>query len=165
MRKTLLATFAAIFTLIAGIAYAADFKVGSIVISDPWARASASKMMKAGAAFLELSTHGAEMDRLVAAASPVSKKTELHTHLMEKGVMKMRQVEAIEIHPGTPTVLKPGGLHVMFMGLHAPLKEGQEIPITLTFEKAGQVEITAKVMKPGAKGSSHGGGMQHKHGS
>jgi periplasmic copper chaperone A len=166
MKRTFLAVFAVVFALVAGVASAADFKVGDITISDPWARASASKMMKAGAAFLHLSNHGTEMDRLVAAETTVAKKAELHTHLMEKGVMKMRQVEAIEVHPGTPTVLQPGGLHIMFMGLHAPLKMDEMISVTLIFEKAGRVEIEAKVLAPGAKGLPMDGGMHHpKHGS
>lgn len=168
MKRPLLTLAASLFALITATTQAAEFKLGELVISDPWARASASKMMKAGAAFLQLSNHGAEMDRLVAAEAPVAKKVELHTHLMEKGVMKMRQVEAIEVHPGAPTVLRPGGLHIMFMGLHAPLKKGEVVPITLVFEKAGRVQIEAKVMAPGAKGPDADGmghGQHGKHGS
>lgn len=165
MKKTAIVICGMLAALWTGMAAAADFKVGDLVISDPWARASASKMMKAGAAFAVLTNNGAEMDRLVAAAAPVSEKTELHTHLMEGGVMKMRQVEAIEVHPGAPTVLQPGGLHIMFIGLHAPLAEGSEIPVTLTFEKAGKVEILAKVLSPGARGMPHGTGGMHKPGT
>lgn len=163
MKRICITALACLLTALAGVAGAADFKAGDIVVSEPWARASASKAMKAGAAFVTLSNHGGKMDRLVAAASPVAMKTELHTHLMDGGVMRMRQVDAIEVHPGTPTVLQPGGLHIMFMGLRAPLKEGQKIPVTLTFEQAGQVVISATVLAPGAKGLDGMG--HHGHGS
>ncbi len=162
MKKVVIAICGALTVLWTGLAGAADFKVGDLVVSDTWARASASKAMKAGAAFAVLSNEGQEMDRLIAAASPVAKKTELHTHLMEGGIMKMRQVEAMEVHPGAPTVLQPGGLHIMFMGLHAPLVEGSEIPITLTFEKAGDIAITAKVLSAGARSMPEHGGKMHK---
>jgi len=166
MNRILAIAVAGILAVMAGTAVAKDFKAGDIVVSDVWARASASKMMKAGAAFAMLTTTGNEMDRLVAASAPVSERTELHTHLMENGIMKMRQVQAIEVHPGEPTMLQPGGLHIMFINLRAPLEEGQQIPVTLTFEKAGQVVVTATVMGPGAKGPGDMKGMSHMgHGS
>jgi hypothetical protein len=77
----------------------------------------------------------------------------------------MRRVEAIEVHPGTPTVLQPGGLHVMFIGLRAPLREGSTIPLTLVFEKAGRIEVSTDVLAPGAMGKgpqTPRPGMGHK---
>lgn len=162
MKKAVLLALTVFLFGFGGPAGAVEFKLGDIVIADPWARASATKMMKTGAAFLTLSNHGAASDRLIAAQTPVAKKAELHTHTMTNGIMKMRQVAAIEVPPGTPTMLQPGGFHVMFMGLHAPLKFGTRFPITLIFEKAGKVEIEAVVLKPGAKGPGHG--MNHKKG-
>ena len=150
MKKALLAALALVLAGIAAPAMAADFKAGPLVVSDPWIRASASRAMKTGAAFAVLSNEGDAMDRLIAAESPVADRVELHTHLMEGGVMKMRQVKAIEVHPGTPTVLQPGGLHIMFIGLHAPLQEGATVPLTLVFEKAGRLVISAPVMAAGA---------------
>ena len=81
------------------------------------------------------------------AATGAAKKAGLHTHLMKNGVMKMRPVKAIEVAPGEPTVLKPGGLHIMLKGLKAPLAEGANFPLTLTFENAGSIEIQVKVQK------------------
>ena len=78
--------------------------------------------------------------------------------------MKMRPVEAIEVHPGTPTVLKPGGLHVMLMGLAAPLKKGQRVPLTLTFEKAGSIEVEAMVQGVASMQPGHDEGGHHKSG-
>ena len=150
--------------MIAGtnIAHAMDYKVGTIVVSEPWARASASPMAKAGAAYLTLVNTGQEMDRLLTAESPAAGKVELHTVLMEGGVMKMRQVNAIEVHPGAPTVLRPGGLHVMMMGLHAPLKEGEMLTVTLTFEEAGKITVDAPIRAAGAMGDMGGMSGGHK---
>jgi hypothetical protein len=151
MKKAIVLILAVTLTGL-GTALAVDMKAGPIVVSDAWARASATAAMKTGAAFAVLANQGAEMDRLVAAESPVAERVELHTHTMDGGVMKMRQVEAIEVHPGSPTLMQPGGLHVMFIGLRAPLKEGSTIPLTLVFEKAGRIEATAHVLAPGAMG-------------
>ena len=158
------AIFLALAIVVAGLgggALAADMKAGPIVVSDAWARASVTPAMKTGAAFAVLANQGAEMDRLVAAESPVAERVELHTHAMDGGVMKMRRVDAIEVHPGTPTVLQPGGLHVMFIGLRAPLKEGSAIPLTLIFEKAGRIDVATEVLAPGAMGRGPQAPMPH----
>lgn len=165
MKKAIVLALAIVFAGLGALASAADVKAGDIVVSDAWARASATAAMKTGAAFAVLNNQGAEMDRLIAAESPVAERVELHTHMMDGGVMRMRQVAAIEVHPGTPTVLQPGGLHVMFMGLRRPLAEGSSIPLTLVFEKAGRLDLAVDVLAPGAMGrgaapASHG--MGHK---
>ncbi len=118
---------------------------------------------RVGVAYFTLSNRGSSIDRLVAAATPVAMRASLHTHLMEKGVMKMRRLQAVEISPGEPTVLKSGGLYVMLMGLKHPLTEGESLPLTLTFEKAGTVEVQVTVEKPGAMQSSEMPGY-HRHG-
>lgn len=132
-------------------AMARDVHLGSLTVSHPWARASAGKA-KAGAAYVTITNDGRQVDRLVKVASPIAGKARLHTNMMEGAVMKMRPVEAIEIGPGKPAVLKPGGLHIMLMGLKSPLKEGETFPMTLTFEKAGAVEVRVMVKKVGAMG-------------
>ena len=134
---------------------------GDITIEKPWARASAG-MAKAGAAFMTLRNQGAT-DRLVAASAPVARVTELHTHIMDGDVMRMRKVETIEVTGGTMTTLAPGGLHVMLMGLHAPLQEGTSFPLTLTFERAGQMTVDVMVMKAGAMGMDHSKPMKMEH--
>ncbi len=150
-----------IFAFFALPADAAEVDSKSIVVEGPWARASAGPA-RAGAAYMTLVNRGDETDSLVAVRSDVAKRTELHTHLMDGGVMQMRQVEAIEVSPGTPTVLQPGGLHVMFMGLHAPLKEGDSFPVTLEFRNAGEITVEVAIQGVGAKGMSHDGHGQHK---
>jgi copper(I)-binding protein len=97
-------------------------------------------------------------------ATPVAESAELHAHIMDGDVARMRPVEAIEVSPGEPTVLEPGGFHVMLMGLKQPLNEGEVFPLTLTFEKAG--EVTMEVPIRGLKGEmKQGEGHQHQHGS
>lgn len=139
-----------------------------ITVTTPFSRASAPTA-KAGAAFLTM-TIDAGSDKLIAASSPVAEKVELHTHLMENGIAKMRPVEGgIPVTAGTPTELKPGGLHIMLIGLKSPLKQGESFPLSLTFEKAGTVAVTVPVQGPGAMapaaaaGHDHGGHDGHKH--
>lgn len=131
-----------------GLAAAARAE-GPITVKDPHARASIGQQ-KTSTAYMTIETT-AGPDRLVAAASPVAGKVELHTHLHEGGVMKMRQVEAIEIAPGKPAVLETGGYHLMLFDLKQPLKAGEQVPLTLTFEKAGKVEVQVPVrpLRPG----------------
>lgn len=139
--RTLLAS---LILVAAATAHADDFQVGSITVDHPWARATAPAA-QAGAAYFVLSTEGDAPDVLVAASTPVAARAELHTHQMDNGVMRMMPVEAIEVAPGTPTVLAPGGLHVMLMGLQGPLVEGGTFPLTLVFEDAGEVTVEVTV--------------------
>lgn len=138
-------------------AYAAD-----IAVTDAFSRASAPTA-KAGAAFLTIKiSEGA--DRLISASSPVSEKVELHTHLMEDGIARMRPVAAIDVTADAPAVLKPGGLHIMLIGLKAPLKQGESFPLTLNFEKAGPVAVTVPVQAAGAARPAAPVGDAHDHG-
>jgi periplasmic copper chaperone A len=129
-------------------AQAQDVKQGAITISAPVARATASGQM-AGGGFLKLANAGGA-DRLLSASANVSASVELHTMKMEGDVMRMRQLEAIELPAGQTVELKPGSLHIMFMGLKAPLKAGDSFPLTLKFEKAGEVKVEMKVQAAGA---------------
>lgn len=123
--------------------------VGDLRIVAPWARASAGSAAN-GAAYLEIHNTGSDSDWLVAAESPVAMMTHIHETTVEDGVMKMRPVEGLEIPAGATVALKPHGLHIMFMKLHAPLAQGDAIALTLVFEKAGRVELTVPVAGPGA---------------
>jgi copper(I)-binding protein len=152
MRVTTLAATAALIAGFAGAAVAADYKTGSITVSNPWARASMG-MARAGAAFMTLKNDGSVDDTLVSAAANVAKKVELHTHIMANGIMKMRRVEGgIPVPAGSMTMLKPGGYHVMFMGLKAPFREGGSFPLTLTFARAGKVKVTVEIKSGAAMG-------------
>jgi copper(I)-binding protein len=138
-------------------ALAADTaKVGNIMIHEPWARASIGNAPNS-AAYMTLEIMGEEPDRLVGGSSPLAEKAELHTHLMEGGVAKMRPVDAIEVSPGTPTVLEPGGLHLMLIGLNQKLEEGATMLLTLVFENAGEVTLEVPVRgMAGKRSMGHG---------
>ena len=136
-------------------AQAHEFKLGAITIGHPYARATAAGQ-PTGGAFMSFANTGAA-DKLVSVSADVSKSVELHTMAMEGDVMRMRQVDGIEVGAGKTVELKPGSYHVMFVGLKAPLKAGDKFPLKLKFEKAGEVEVTVNVEAPGA------GAAEHKH--
>jgi copper(I)-binding protein len=132
--------------------------VGAITISEAWARASMGQT-GTSAVYMTLEASGGQSDRLVAAASPDAARAELHASTMESGVAKMRPLSAIEITSGERTVLEPGGPHVMLMGLGRKLVEGDTLPLSLTFERAGTVELQVPVR--GMAGTmNHGGHRQ-----
>jgi len=141
------------FGLTALLAQAHSFKLGDLVIGHPYARATVAGQ-PTGGAFLSIENHGAG-DRLLSATAEVSKAVELHTMGMEGDVMRMRQVEAIELPAGKAVALKPGGLHIMLIGLKAPLKEGDHFPLKLRFEKAGEVTVQVNVEAADASHEKH----------
>ena len=133
-------------------AEADDFVTGTITVSDPWARATAPAV-PTGAVYMTIRTSGSEPDRLVSASSPAADVVELHTvGLDDSGIMRMREIDVIEVEPLAATSLAPGGLHVMLIGLEAPLMQGERFPLTLTFETAGDLEISVAVTTAGASG-------------
>ena len=151
-----LAAAIAALTVIGGAA-AEPVTIGSITIDQAWSRAT-PKNAKVGAGYLKITNNGAEADRLIGAASEAANKVEIHQMSMKDGVMKMAPVDGgLEIKPGETVHLKPGGFHLMFMGLKAPFEEGRMVMATVTLQKAG----TAKVMMPvgaiGAKSMDHSG--------
>ena len=129
---------------------AQDFKLGALSIEHPYARATAPGQ-PVGGAFMKIANGGAD-DRLLSVSATNAKSVELHQMTMEGDVMHMRRVDTIALPAGRTTELRPGGYHVMFMGLKAPLKAGDSFPATLKFEKAGEVTVTVKVEAPGADG-------------
>ena len=152
--------------LAVGAAAAEVAKVGDIAIHQPWARASLGSAPNS-AAYMTLETMGATPDRLIGGSTPAATKVELHTHVMEGGVAKMRPVDGFEVAPGAPTVLEPGGPHVMLSGLTRKLEAGATVPLTLVFEHAGEVTLDVPVEGVMAgTGPGHDGSMDHgEHGS
>ena len=140
----------------------ANDMVGDIMVEQAWSRASAG-LVGNGAAFMIVSNEGLAADRLLKAASPVAEKVELHTHVMEDGVMKMRPVDGIDLNPGAMVELKPGGFHVMLLGLKAPLVEGNTFPLTLTFAKAGTLTTDVVIKGVSSMGDMPAHDHQHMH--
>lgn len=140
----------------------ATFKVGDIVISQPWSRAS-PRGAGVGVGFMTITNTGKSADKLIGGSTDISRRVEVHTMTMIKGVMRMRQLKGgLEIMPGETVKLKPGGYHVMFIGLKTPIEEGKTFPATLKFAKAGEVKIKLKgagiaAMSPGGEASGDRG--------
>ncbi len=122
-----------------------------VKVEGAWARPTVQGQA-AGGGFLKI-TGGVAADKLVSASAGVSKTVELHSMVMEGDVMRMREIATIEVPPGKTVELKPGGLHVMFIGINKPLKIGDSFPLTLRFEKAGEVKVEMKVMAQPAGGA------------
>lgn len=159
-RRGLLATVPAALLLSALPVLAQKPPEKAPAVSGAWARPTVEGQ-RAGGGFVTLQG-GSSDDRLVAAKADVSATLELHTMLMEGDIMKMRRVESIEVPAGKTVKLEPGGLHIMFMGLKAPLQAGTSFPLTLRFEKAGEVttQVTVSARAPqGAAADTH----KHKH--
>lgn len=141
-------TLAAVATL----ASAHDYTKGAIKIDHPWSRATPRGAQVAGG-YLVIENKGADADRLVSATSEISGRVELHEMTVQNGVMKMRPlVRGLEIEPGATAKFEPGGLHVMFMNLKRPLKQGDKFKGTLVFEKAGPIEVQFNVEAMGGPG-------------
>ena len=149
LRRTLL--LAAIGTAtFAAHAVAHDYKIGSLVITHPWTRATAPTA-KAGGGFLVIENKGTAPDRLVGAQSAAAQKVEIHEMKMDGNVMRMRELAGgLEIPAGGSVMLKPGGFHIMFMELNAPFAKGAKVPVTLVFEKAGKIDVDFAVQDMGA---------------
>jgi hypothetical protein len=146
-------------TLTSAAALAHSYTVGPLKIGHPWSRATPGGA-KVGGGYLSIENTGAEPDRLVSVQVPFAGKTEIHEMATANGVMTMRPLEAgIAIAPGAKVEFKPGGYHIMFMELKQPLKQDERLKGTLTFEKAGPVEVEFKVEAIGAKADEGG----HKH--
>ena len=142
---------AALFAVLAIPALALDYKLGAIEIGQPWTRAT-PPTAPTGGGFLSITNKGTTPDRLIAVKSPAADKVEIHEMKMDGNVMRMRELEkGIEIPPGATVELKPGGLHIMFMGLKAPFAKDAKVPATLVFEKAGSIDVELQV-------AGHGGG-------
>jgi hypothetical protein len=128
-----------------------DIKTLPIQIEQPYAFATLPGTAT-GAAFMAIKNSG-EADRLIGAKSKVSEITEIHENLIDPddGTMMMRKIRGIDIPPNNEIALKPTGYHIMFIRMKEPLTMGQTTPLTLTFEKAGDVEVEVAIIAPGTK--------------
>jgi copper(I)-binding protein len=159
--QRVLTSIALTMMLLAFPVRAEDVKAGDLVISQAWSRATPGGA-KTGGGYLTIQNKGTAPDKLIGASTDVAGKVEVHEMAMNDGVMKMRPLEnGLTIEPGKTVKLAPGGNHLMMMDLKNPLKQGEKVPVTLQFEKAGKVAITLDVEGVGAKGPEGGmGGMK-----
>jgi len=143
-----------------GMAKAGEGHIGDLMLTGGWTRAT-PKSAPTGAGFVTITNKGDAADRLVGVKTSIAARSEVHTMEMDKGVMKMRQlVKGLEIPAGETVLLKPGGFHMMFIGLKGPIDMGSTVKATLVFEKAGEVVLDLPAAKIGA-GKPMG---EHAHG-
>jgi periplasmic copper chaperone A len=147
--RSRLAALGAAFAFIVAAAGVATAQGSDVQVKDVWARAMPGGAQTAAIYGTLASATG---DRLTGASTPAAQQAGLHSMTMEGSVMKMRQVDGIDLPAGQAVTLKPGGYHIMLTGLAQPLKEGQSFPLTLTFAKAGAQQVTVSVQKVGAMG-------------
>ena len=161
--KTLLIAAALALAAFVQTAPAADYKAGTIEIDHPFTVVP-PRGASVAAGYMTLVNTGSAPDRLVSASAQAASKVDIHEMSMTNGVMKMRPVQGIEVKPGQTVELKSGSYHLMLTGLKQPLKQGDKIKGTLTFEKAGPVDIeyTVEAMRGAAPGGA-GMKMDHMH--
>jgi periplasmic copper chaperone A len=164
MSKIGLLAVSLVFLLI-GLANAKDYKAGAMEIDSPWSRAI-PKGASVAAGYMTIKNTGPTPDRLVSASTPVAAKVEIHEMTMDDGVMKMRPVAGgIEIAPGATVELKPNAFHLMIMNVKQPIEKGKSFAASLTFEKAGTVNVEFAVEDIGATSPAAEGmpNMPHTH--
>ncbi|MGA7268556.1 MAG: copper chaperone PCu(A)C, partial [Aestuariivirga sp.] len=134
MRKlTLEIAAAAALTLGAILASATGVSASDVLVKDAYARASATPVAKAGAVYVSITNQGTSADRLLAVSSPVASMATLHRTIKDGDIMRMEEAGPVDLQPNGTLTMEPGGLHVMLMGLKAPLKQGEVVELTLVF--------------------------------
>jgi copper(I)-binding protein len=141
--------------LVATAAAAQDFQRGALKIDQLWARPTVAGQ-SAGGGFLSVQNSGSKPDRLLGGSSPAAAAVEVHEMRMDGDVMRMREIKALELPAGMRVTLAPGGFHLMLVGLKAPLKVGDKVPVKLRFETAGEIDVVLQVAnKPVPPGEMH----------
>ncbi len=154
---------ALLLALMASGANAHEYKVGPLVIGHPWSRATPKNAPVAGG-YLKITNTGTTPDRLTGGSVEVAKGFEVHEMSMDGGVMKMRELKnGIEIAPGATVELKPGSYHIMMTTLSRPLTKGERVKGSLTFEKAGKVDVEFAVEAIGGSPAGQPKMKEHKH--
>lgn len=139
-----------------------EYTAGTLLIKHPMARPTAP-VARNGAVFLEISDIDGPGDKLLSVATPQAAKSELHETTIVDNVARMKRQDAVEIGAGDTVKFAPGGLHIMLMGLAGPLVEGESFPLTLTFEKAGDVAVDVKIEEYHEHDEADGGDADKAH--
>jgi len=126
------------------LALAATTAVAQIKIENAWGRATPPGA-KIAAGYMTIRNDASAPDRLIAATSPAAEKVETHVTMKEGDVFRMRQVTGYDVPAHGSFELKPGGAHLMLVNVKAPLQEGAKVPLTLRFERAGEVKTELQV--------------------
>lgn len=142
--------------------FAADYSVGQLKVSAPWVRASVPGQVN-GAGYVKITSTAAQADRLISATTTGVNRVEFHTVITDNGIAKMREVSGIDVPAGADVQLSPGGFHLMFLGLQTPFNAGGVVPVTLRFEKAGEVNVDFNIMPPTYNPSATSAHGTHRH--
>ncbi|MDX1265744.1 MAG: copper chaperone PCu(A)C [Oceanisphaera sp.] len=153
--RTLLAT---VLLLNSAAVFAHDYHGGDLDIAHPWSR-PLPPVATTGVAYLTVTNKGDAEDVLLSAESPIAEKVEIHTHIKDGELMRMRQLNELVIPAGGEQTLAPGGHHLMLMGLKQVPAVGERFPLTLHFKRAGDVEVEVAVDAEPAKAQGHGHGQ------
>ncbi len=155
---TAIAAVAVLWCSLAAPVRAQEVKAGDLVITQAWTRATPGGA-KIGGGYLTIENKGSTPDRLIGGSADVAGKVEVHEMAMNNGVMTMRPLErGLAIEPGKTVKLAPGGYHLMMFDLKSPLKQGEKLPVTLEFEKAGKVQVSLDVAGIGAQAPANDAG-------
>ncbi len=155
MRNRLLLALALACALAPAPALANDYRLGPLVIADPWARPTLTGQ-SVGGGYLSIHNTGTTADRLLGGSMPGAATVEVHEMRMDGDVMRMRELKSLDLPTGRLVKLEPGGLHLMLTGLKAPLKIGDKLPLKLRFEKAGEIDVVLHVQsKPTPAADAH----------
>ena len=149
--RLFLSAIAVSVTMITAVVYAAEVAAGDLIVEQAWARAT-TLSAKTGATYLAVRNTGSEPDSILSMETPVAGQALAHQTRLEGDVSRMSEAGPLSVPLGGALEMKPGGTHIMLMDLKGELKLGQQFPLTITFEKAGKVEVLVKVGKPGAMG-------------
>lgn len=159
MKKAI--TLIAAALLAAAPALAHEFTAGDLEIIHP-AIPAPNAAARSAAGYLAISNGGTEADRLLAVEGEFAQRIMLHTtEFSAEGVARMTHLDAIDIPAGETVVLEPGGMHVMLMGLTGTLAEGEAVPATLVFERAGRVEVEFAIDPAGSASGGASGSEDH----
>jgi len=135
-------------------------QAATLHVHQAWSRPTVAAV-PVGVVYMDLDNQGSTTERLLSASSEVAGRVELHESIMDGEMMRMRPIQAVDIAPTSTTQLKPGGLHLMLMGLKAPLVQGQTFPLSLVFEQTGTVTVQVQVRDPVGSAGGHGSHSPH----
>jgi copper(I)-binding protein len=158
--KTLPTVAAAIIAMIASTANAAEYKLGMLEIDHPWTRATPRGATVAGG-YMTIKNVGSTPDRLIGGSIAVANRFEIHEMKIDRDVAKMRELKGVDIKPGESIEFKPGSSHIMFVNLGQQLQRGATVKGTLTFERAGTIQIEYTVEAIGAQQGGRVDGHTH----
>lgn len=139
--KRLLRRFIPLFAaVLVAPAVAHQYQLGKLVIGHPWSRATPAGM-STGVAYLSITNNGTEAEELTGASSPAAAAVQFHETTISGGMARMRPLSGIAIAPGATVRIEPGAIHLMLIGLGAPLEPGRPVPLRLEFRKAGSITV------------------------